>query len=128
MTRAPPTRRYDLAASFQTDLRVPNVVFVSGSSVPFAVSYEGNSADPKKSMRVLEFGAAPLGHGKVKKATWCESLRPSHLLPAWTEGDVDVRSTFGSIAITEHGELQFSVHNAEAVKLHSTVCHPSKRR
>ena len=117
---------YEVAVALSTEQRVPNVVFVSGASAPFAVSYEGAASDAKKPTRVLEFGAAPLGHGKTKKATWCESLRPTHLVPAWAEANQ--HGTFGCLAITEQGELQFTVHNAEAQKLYGAAVHPSKRR
>ena len=88
-------------------------------------SYDGVASD-KKNARVLEFGAAQLGHGKVKKATWCESLRPTHLVPAWAEANQ--HGTFGCLAITEQGELQFTVHDANAQKLYGAAVHPSKRR
>ena len=117
---------YEVAVALSTEQRVPNLVFVSGASAPFAVSYEGAASDAKKPTRVLEFGAAPLGHGKTKKATWCESLRPTHLVPAWAEANQ--HGTFGCLAITEQGELQFTVHNAEAQKLYGAAVHPSKRR
>ena len=117
------------------DARIPNIVFVSTSSTPFAVSYD--PADPKKATKVYEFGAAPLGESASPGGTErgsCESfatLSKTALMPGWTADVHDEGAaaalTFGCVSIAENGDLTFAVHDSAGHKLHSATVHHAKR-